>query len=76
MEQDFSLFHFFQDLVEVGMKDSVNTRMTSSVSLGEDLVVGSDQLWWLSLQQYKSPCRAACSALPSDITHPIPELQR
>lgn len=58
------------------MKEAVNMCMTGTVSLGEALAVGSDQLWWLLPLQYKSPSRAACSALPSKITHPIPELRR
>lgn len=47
-QQDFSLFNFFQDFMEVGMKDMGNVCMTSIVSLGEGLVVGFDQFWWLS----------------------------
>lgn len=76
MERDFRLLHFFQDLVEVGTKVAVNMCVTCTVSLGEDSSVGSDQLWRLLPLQHQSPCRAACSAPSSEITHPIPELRR
>lgn len=76
MEEDFGLFNFFHGLVEVCVKAAVNVCMTGTISLGEDLAMGPDQLWWLSVLQGKSPCRAAHSALRFGITHLLPELWR